>query len=97
MEGVGVPEPAAGTPVPGGPPAAHVLLVEDEQALLRALRINLHVRGYGIATAGSGRAALTEARRRPPAAINLDLGLPDLDGVSVLRGLREWTRAPTTT
>ena len=107
MEGVGVPEPAAGTPVPGalpGPepdaraaaaqPSAHVLVVEDEQALLRALRINLHVRGYDIATAGTGRAALTEARRRPPDAVILDLGLPDLDGVSVIRGLREWTWAP---
>jgi two-component system KDP operon response regulator KdpE len=71
-----------------------VLIVEDEPALLRALRINLRARGYAVATASAGREALAEARRRPPDAILLDLGLPDLDGGEVIRELRGWSRAP---
>jgi two-component system, OmpR family, KDP operon response regulator KdpE len=71
-----------------------VLIVEDEPALLRALRINLRARGYAVATASAGREALAEARRRPPDAVLLDLGLPDLDGGEVIRELRGWSRAP---
>jgi two-component system, OmpR family, KDP operon response regulator KdpE len=71
-----------------------VLIVEDEPALLRALRINMRARGYEVYTAASGRAALTEAARRPPDAVLLDLGLPDVDGVSVIRELRTWSAAP---
>ena len=88
---------------PGHPPArpAHavshpqrVLIVEDEPALLRALRINLRARGYEVTTAMTGRAALAEASRRPPDAVLLDLGLPDLDGTGVIEELRTWSRAP---
>jgi two-component system KDP operon response regulator KdpE len=68
--------------------------VEDEPALLRALRINLRARGYDVATAPTGREALAEARQRPPDAVLLDLGLPDLDGGEVIRELRGWSRAP---
>ena len=71
-----------------------VLIVEDEPALLRALRINLRARGYDVATASAGREALAEARRRPPDAVLLDLGLPDGDGGEVIRELRGWSRAP---
>src|SRR5215469_15811396 len=71
-----------------------VLIVEDEPALLRALRINLRARGYEVTTAKTGRSALTEAARRPPDAVLLDLGLPDVDGVDVIRRLRTWSRAP---
>jgi two-component system KDP operon response regulator KdpE len=71
-----------------------VLIVEDEPALLRALRINLRARGYDVATASAGREALAEARRRPPDAVLLDLGLPDTDGGEVIRELRGWSRAP---
>jgi two-component system, OmpR family, KDP operon response regulator KdpE len=71
-----------------------VLIVEDEPALLRALRINLRARGYVVATAAAGREALAEARRHPPDAVLLDLGLPDLDGGEVIRELRGWSRAP---
>jgi len=73
---------------------ARVLIVEDEPALLRALRINLRARGYAVATASTGREALAEARRRPPDVVLLDLGLPDLDGGEVIRELRGWSRAP---
>jgi len=79
---------------PEATPAPRVLIVEDEPALLRALRINLRARGYEVATASSGRGALTEAKRRPPDLVLLDLGLPDTDGREVIRELRGWSRAP---
>jgi two-component system, OmpR family, KDP operon response regulator KdpE len=82
-------------PQPSARPApARVLIVEDEPALLRALRINLRARGFAVATASTGREALAEARRRPPDLVLLDLGLPDLDGGEVIRELRGWSRAP---
>jgi two-component system, OmpR family, KDP operon response regulator KdpE len=71
-----------------------VLIVEDEPALLRALRINMRARGYEVAAAASGQAALAEAARRPPDVVLLDLGLPDVDGVSVIKQLRTWSAAP---
>jgi two-component system KDP operon response regulator KdpE len=71
-----------------------VLVVEDEAAMSRALRINLRARGYEVATARTGREALAEASTHPPDAVILDLGLPDLDGVEVIRELRGWSRAP---
>jgi two-component system, OmpR family, KDP operon response regulator KdpE len=74
--------------------APRVLIVEDEPALLRALRINLRARGYDVATAATGREALAEARHRPPDVVLLDLGLPDTDGGEVIRELRAWSRAP---
>jgi two-component system KDP operon response regulator KdpE len=74
--------------------APRVLIVEDEPALLRALRINLRARGYEVATSALGRQALAEVERRPPDAVLLDLGLPDLDGTEVIRKLRGWSRVP---
>src|ERR1700690_4140891 len=71
-----------------------VLIVEDEPALLRALQINLRARRYEVTTAASGGTALAEARRRPPDAVLLDLGLPDMDGIGVIRQLRTWSGAP---
>jgi len=71
-----------------------ILIVEDEPALLRALRINLRARGYEVAAAPTGREALAEASRQPPDAVLLDLGLPDLDGAEVIRELRGWSAAP---
>src|SRR5258707_11465964 len=85
----------------GSPPARlesprtpRVLIVEDEPALLRALRINLRARGYDVGVASAGREALAEARQRPPDVVLLDLGLPDLDGTEVIRDLRGWSTAP---
>jgi two-component system KDP operon response regulator KdpE len=83
--------PPARPPVPK---AQRVLVVDDEPAMLRALRINLRVRKYDVTTASTGREALAEARRRPPDAVILDLGLPDVDGIEVIRELRGWSRAP---
>jgi two-component system, OmpR family, KDP operon response regulator KdpE len=71
-----------------------VLVVDDEPQLVRALRINLRVREYDVHTAGSGTQALEQASRHPPDLVILDLGLPDLDGVEVIHGLRGWTTAP---
>jgi two-component system KDP operon response regulator KdpE len=71
-----------------------VLVVDDEPQILRALRINLRVRHYDVSVAANGAQALAEAARHPPDVVILDLGLPDLDGVEVIQGLRGWTSAP---
>lgn len=71
-----------------------VLVVDDEPQILRALRINLRVRQYDVHVAGTGAQALEVAAKHPPDLVILDLGLPDLDGVEVIQGLRGWTDAP---
>ena len=71
-----------------------VLVVDDEPQILRALRINLRVRHYDVQVAGTGAEALEVAAKHPPDLVVLDLGLPDLDGVEVIQGLRGWTDAP---
>ena len=79
---------------PGPEPVARVLVVDDEPQLLRALRINLAARRYQVDTADDGESALRTAAARPPDLVVLDLGLPDLDGVDVIRALRGWTEVP---
>ena len=69
-------------------------MVDDEPQILRALRINLRVREYEVDVAASGAEALQLAARHPPDLVILDLGLPDLQGVEVIEGLRGWTAAP---
>jgi two-component system KDP operon response regulator KdpE len=71
-----------------------VLVVDDDRPLARALAINLKARGYDVDVALSGREALVAAARQPPDLVVLDLGLPDLDGLEVLQGLRGWTSVP---
>jgi two-component system, OmpR family, KDP operon response regulator KdpE len=71
-----------------------ILVVDDEPQLVRALRINLRVRQYDVRTAATATEALQQASRYPPDLVILDLGLPDLDGVEVIHGLRGWTEAP---
>ncbi|MBY8864204.1 response regulator [Streptomyces sennicomposti] len=71
-----------------------VLVVDDEPQIVRALVINLKARKYEVDAAGDGRTALGLAASRHPDVIVLDLGLPDMDGVEVIRGLRGWTRVP---
>ena len=71
-----------------------VLVVDDEPQLLRALRINLTARKYDVVTAVDGTSALAMAARTAPDLVVLDLGLPDLDGAEVIRGLRGWTEVP---
>nr|WP_324197620.1 response regulator [Nocardia abscessus] len=74
--------------------ATKVLVVDDEPQIVRALRINLAVRGYEVITAATGGAGLRAAADRHPDVVILDLGLPDMDGIEVLGGLRGWTSAP---
>ncbi|NUP52005.1 MAG: response regulator [Catenulispora sp.] len=72
----------------------HILVVDDEPQILRALRINLKARAYEVETAERGTDALAAAARRRPDLVLLDLGLPDMDGVDVITGLRGWTDVP---
>ena len=71
-----------------------VLVVDDDQHLLKALRITLQAHGYAVETAADGEAALIAASRNPPGIVVLDLGLPDMDGAAVLRELCRWSTAP---
>ncbi|WAX55375.1 response regulator [Jatrophihabitans cynanchi] len=71
-----------------------VLVVEDDRALSRALSMNLTARGHQVSEAASGAAALGSARVEPPDAVILDLGLPDVSGLEVIRSLRQFTPAP---
>jgi two-component system, OmpR family, KDP operon response regulator KdpE len=71
-----------------------VLVIDDERGLRRALGINLKARGYDVTLAADGKSALEAASKEPPDAVVLDLGLPDLDGVSVIEGLRGWSKVP---
>ncbi|RKN41095.1 response regulator [Micromonospora endolithica] len=71
-----------------------ILVVDDEPQILRALHINLRARRYDVDVAATGAAALKMAASHPPDLVVLDLGLPDLDGIEVIRGLRGWTTVP---
>ncbi len=71
-----------------------VLIVDDEPQILRALQINLHAHGYQVIAAHDGASALLAAQKHPLDVVVLDLGLPDLDGVQVIEGLRGWTSVP---
>jgi two-component system KDP operon response regulator KdpE len=71
-----------------------VLVVDDDPTLLRALAINLRARRFDVQTAADGTSALRRAAATPPDLVILDLGLPDIDGVEVVAGLRGWTVVP---
>ena len=73
---------------------SRVLVVDDEPQILRALGTNLKIRGYDVDLAPTGEQALEIAALRPPDAVILDLGLPGIDGVEVIGGLRGWTQVP---
>ena len=71
-----------------------VLVVDDEPQILRALRINLSARHYDVDIAADGASALHAAAHHRPDLVVLDLGLPDMEGTEVIRGLRGWTSIP---
>jgi two-component system KDP operon response regulator KdpE len=75
-------------------PDPTVLLVEDELAIRRFLRPALTSQGYRLFEAATGADALADSATRQPDVIILDLGLPDMDGLEVIRRLREWTSVP---
>jgi two-component system KDP operon response regulator KdpE len=71
-----------------------VLVIDDEAPFVRALAISLRAHGYEVDTAGSGEEGLQRAASFHPDAVILDLGLPGIDGLEVLEGLRGWTDVP---
>ena len=88
-------------PGPAGEPDAEalskkpvVILIEDEPEIRRFLRASLTGHGYRLFEATTGAEGLREAESRQPDIVVLDLGLPDIDGLEVIRRLREWTGVP---
>jgi two-component system KDP operon response regulator KdpE len=71
-----------------------VLVVDDEPQILRGLGTNLRARGYEVVAAPDGEAALAAAARVRPDIAIVDLGLPGIDGVEVIEGLRAWSGMP---
>lgn len=71
-----------------------VLVVDDEPSILRTMQLNLKSRGYKVVLATTGPAALAQAAQSHPDVVVLDLGLPGMDGLDVISGLRGWTEVP---
>ena len=71
-----------------------VLVVDDEPQIRRALATNLRARDYEVDLAATGEDALRLAAERHPDVVILDIGLPGIDGIEVVRGLRGWTKVP---
>ena len=82
------------SPTAGSPSGAMVLVVDDDPQMVRALRTNLVAHGYRVQTAATGEEALTSYADQRPDALVLDLGLPGIDGVEVIRRLREIGSTP---
>ncbi len=73
---------------------ARVLVCDDDASLVRALDLSLTARGYEVVVANGGEEGLEQAGRHHPDVVLLDLGLPGIDGVEVIRGIREWSTVP---
>jgi two-component system KDP operon response regulator KdpE len=73
---------------------AVALVIDDEVQMRRLLRVSLEANGYRVFEADNGQLGLSEAAQRRPDVVILDLGLPDMDGVNVLKRLREWSGVP---
>ncbi len=76
------------------PAKPSALVVDDELQIRRLLRVNLEANGYRVVEAATGHEGITQAAQWRPDVVLLDLGLPDMDGVTVLKRLREWSRVP---
>jgi two-component system KDP operon response regulator KdpE len=70
------------------------LVIDDELQMRRLLRVCLEANGYHVLEAATGTEGIAEAAQHPPDVVILDLGLPDMEGVAVLKRLREWSRVP---
>jgi len=75
-------------------PKSTALVIDDELQIRRLLRVCLETKGYKVIEAATGQEGIAQAAQYPVDVILLDLGLPDMDGVAVLKRLREWTRVP---
>jgi two-component system KDP operon response regulator KdpE len=75
-------------------PEPVVVLIEDELPIRRFLRVTLGAHGYRVHEAATGADGLVEAAVRQPDVVVLDLGLPDMDGLEVIRRIREWSAVP---
>lgn len=75
-------------------PKPEILVIDDEKQILRLLKLTLEDAGYRVRLAATGAEGLSLAAQRPPGAVILDLGLPDMSGIEVLRQLREWCASP---
>jgi two-component system KDP operon response regulator KdpE len=71
-----------------------ILVIDDEMQIQRLLTVALEANGYRVATAGDGKLGIAAAAQRRHDAIILDIGLPDMNGIGVLKNLREWTQTP---
>src|SRR3974390_2734509 len=80
--------------MPTLPPKPTALVIDDELQIRRLLRVCLEANGYRVSEAATGKEGIAEAAQRPPDVIILDLGLPDMEGVAVLKRLREWSHVP---
>jgi two-component system KDP operon response regulator KdpE len=87
--------PASPTDLNGsGEAGTKILVCDDDASLLQALAISLTARGYEVIAARSGEEGLDRAAHRHPDVVLLDLGLPGIDGVEVIRGVRGWSSMP---
>src|ERR1700691_6717368 len=77
-----------------GAPRPLIIVVEDDQAIRHFLKTGLWAHGYEVLEANTGTLGLNLASARNPDLVILDLGLPDIDGVAVVKQLRDWSAAP---
>ncbi len=75
-------------------PSPIALVIDDEPQIRRLLRVTLEANGYRVFDAATGQDGVAQAAQRRPDVVLLDLGLPDLEGVEVLKRLREWSKVP---
>jgi len=76
------------------PIKSNALIIDDEQQIRRLLHACLEANDYRVVEAATGAEGIAEAAQRPPDVVILDLGLPDMDGVTVLQRLRQWSQVP---
>lgn len=74
--------------------SAKILIIDDEAAIRRMLKVSLKSQGYAIVEASSGKEGIEQSAMSHPELIILDLGLPDIDGLKVLKSIREWSQVP---